>query len=100
MISLEEVDHFEEILSSLAEAGYHGYFHPKKDSPCLRFPGNSGPDGLAMFYRTDKFELVGNPETNLLSDENGVQSNPMLLLSLKVKSTGHVVGILFLAFII
>ena len=30
---------------------------PKPDSPCLYLPENTGPDGCAIFYKKEKFDL-------------------------------------------
>ena len=30
----------------------------KPDSPCIYMDGNTGPDGCAVFYKEDKFNLV------------------------------------------
>jgi nocturnin len=54
----QEVDHFNFLKTVLATQGYHGMFFPKPDSPCLYIKGNNGPDGCAIFFREDKFELL------------------------------------------
>lgn len=58
VICLQEVDHFMFLRKSLASLGYVGHFTPKPDSPCLYLSNNSGPDGCAIFYKKDKFDLV------------------------------------------
>ena len=58
IICLEEVDYFEFVHKSLIAVGYEGHFFPKPNSPCLKLPNHSGPDGSAIFYKRDKFELV------------------------------------------
>ncbi len=58
VICLQEVDHFRFLRKSLATLGYVGHFTPKPDSPCLYLANNSGPDGCAIFYKKDKFDLV------------------------------------------
>jgi nocturnin len=57
VICLQEVDHFRFLRKSLSALGYAGHFFPKPDSPCLYLPENAGPDGCAIFYRKDKFDL-------------------------------------------
>ena len=51
------MDHFDFFQRALAPLNYQGYFVPKPDSPCIYLPENSGPDGCAIFFKTDKFEL-------------------------------------------
>lgn len=58
VICLQEVDHFGFFRKSLASLGYVGHFTPKPDSPCLYLAENAGPDGCAIFFKKDKFELV------------------------------------------
>jgi nocturnin len=58
VICLQEVDHFEFLRKSLSALGYEGRFFPKPDSPCLYLQENTGPDGCAIFYKTDRFELT------------------------------------------
>ena len=57
VICLQEVDHFAFLERCLSPLGYRGHFFPKPDSPCLYLAENTGPDGCAIFYKTDKFEL-------------------------------------------
>ncbi|XP_039251600.2 nocturnin-like [Styela clava] len=59
IICLQEVDHFNDFFNiQLSKAGYKGAFLPKPWSPCLDVQNNSGPDGCAMFFNPEKFELV------------------------------------------
>ena len=58
VICLQEIDHFNFFRKALATLGYVGHFTPKPDSPCLNLADNSGPDGCAIFYKKDKFDLV------------------------------------------
>ena len=58
VVCLQEIDHFRFFRKSLAALGYTGHFTPKPDSPCLYLPDNAGPDGCAIFYKRDKFDLV------------------------------------------
>ncbi|CAG9856001.1 unnamed protein product [Phyllotreta striolata] len=88
IICLQEVDHFNFLSHILETQGYTGLFFPKPDSPCIYIDGNNGPDGCAIFYRKDKFDLV-NVETKILEIWK-VQSNQVAILSiLKMKETGQ-----------
>lgn len=88
VICLQEVDHFNFISHILETQGYTGLFFPKPDSPCIYINGNNGPDGCAIFYRKDKFDLV-NVETKILEIWK-VQSNQVAILTiLKLKETGQ-----------
>lgn len=65
IICLQEVDHYHDFYQpQLQQVGYEGAFVPKVDSPCLRFPDNSGPDGCAIFVDKERF---------LLEDSKGIQ---------------------------
>lgn len=80
IIALQEVDHFEDYyLPSLRKVGYDGLFVVKKDSPCLKFPNNSGPDGCAMFYDIERFSLVNHKDVTL-KDTNGFLANQVALI--------------------
>ncbi|XP_072400714.1 nocturnin isoform X2 [Diabrotica undecimpunctata] len=88
IICLQEVDHFNFLSHILETQGYTGLFFPKPDSPCIYIDGNNGPDGCAIFYRKDKFELV-EAQTKILEIWK-VQSNQVGLLTiLKIKETGQ-----------
>ena len=81
IIALEEVDHFEDYyLPSLKQLGYEGLFVAKKDSPCLKYPNNSGPDGCALFYDSDRFSLVNHKDVTL-KDANGVLTSQVALIA-------------------
>ena len=54
---LQEIDHFNFFQRALGSLGYQGHFVSKPDSPCLYLPENSGPDGCAIFFKRDKFDL-------------------------------------------
>ncbi|CAB4067109.1 NOCT [Lepeophtheirus salmonis] len=92
VICLQEVDHFRFLNKSLECLGYSGHFFPKPDSPCLYLPNNSGPDGCAIFYRTDKFTLTEVATRNI--EVWNVQSNQVALnLYLKSISTQKEISI-------
>ncbi|RZB38607.1 Exo endo phos domain containing protein, partial [Asbolus verrucosus] len=83
-----EVDHFNFLKHVLGTQGYTGVFYPKPDSPCMYISGNNGPDGCAIFYRTNKFDLI-NIETRILEIWR-VQSNQVALLAnLRIRETGQ-----------
>lgn len=56
--SLQEVDHFDFLSRALATQSYSGIFVPKPDSPCVYIKDNNGPDGCAIFYKNDRFDLL------------------------------------------
>lgn len=88
VICLQEVDHFNFLTQILATQGYVGMFFPKPDSPCLYINGNNGPDGCAIFYRRNKFDLL-KKETRVLELWR-VQSNQVAVLALlRVQETGQ-----------
>ncbi|KAG1677317.1 Nocturnin [Nymphon striatum] len=77
IICLQEVDHFNFLDKALTPLGYKGIFLPKPDSPCYYQEGNTGPDGCAIFYNTEKFELV-KKQTRVV-EVCSVQSNQVLI---------------------
>lgn len=87
VICLQEVDHFKFLETILGSQNYSGIFFPKPDSPCLYIEENNGPDGCAVFYKRDKFDLK-NFETRVLEVWR-VQSNQVAIaVNLEVKATG------------
>ena len=82
------MDHFPLLQRALSSLGYTGHFVPKPDSPCIYLPSNSGPDGCALFYRSDQWELVGEVQSRILEVWH-VQSNQVVVAaSLRSRSTG------------
>lgn len=51
LISMEEVDHFDDLYKRLQTLGYKGLFQKKN---------GSGKDGSAFFYKENKFVLICN----------------------------------------
>lgn len=89
IVCLEEVDHYLDFFKpTLEQHGFDGLFLPKVDSPCLSFPENSGPDGCALFYLSDRFELLRKKELTLKNVEGGDSHQVALLAELKVKQAG------------
>ena len=58
VVCLQEVDHFHLFKDALQAVGYEGTFLPKPDSPALYTDNSNGPDGCAIFYHTDKLQLL------------------------------------------
>lgn len=88
----QEVDHFNFLKTVLGTQGYTGMFFPKPDSPCFYIDGNNGPDGCAIFFRKNKFDLLKS-ECRIL-EVLTVQSNQVaILVLLKIKETGQEVCI-------
>ena len=61
-----QVDHFPLLERALSSLGYEGHFVAKPDSPCIYLPSNSGPDGCALFYKKDQWELMGEVHAKTL----------------------------------
>lgn len=88
IICLQEVDHFNFLKHVLGTQGYEGMFFPKPDSPCFYIEGNNGPDGCAIFYRKNKFDLVKNE--NKILEIWRVQSNQVAVMAvLRIRETGQ-----------
>ncbi|XP_046866568.1 nocturnin isoform X2 [Drosophila willistoni] len=88
VICLQEVDHFKFLQTVLGSQNYAGIFFPKPDSPCLYIEQNNGPDGCAIFYKRDKFQLMGY-DTRILEVWR-VQSNQVAIATrLRIKSSGQ-----------
>lgn len=88
IVCLQEVDHFKFLQNILGSQNYEGIFFPKPDSPCLYIEENNGPDGCAIFFKRDKFELKSY-ETRILEVWR-VQSNQVAIAAnLYVKALGR-----------
>lgn len=87
IVCLQEVDHYSLFEKALGSVGYTGRFMPKPDSPCIYLEDNNGPDGCAIFFKSDQFELLS--EAKRILEVWKVQSNQVVLcLNLQEKSTG------------
>ena len=87
VVCLQEVDRFYFIHKMLQKVGYDGKFVAKPDSPCYHLPENTGPDGCAIFYNTNKIVLLKT--THRIVQVFGCPSNQVILLChFKVKATG------------
>ena len=60
LLCLQEVDCFQQLTEHLQPKGYSGVWVPKPWSPCLKFPGNQGPDGNAVFFRREVFTFLSS----------------------------------------
>ncbi|XP_076316224.1 nocturnin-like [Tachypleus tridentatus] len=78
ILCFQEVDHFNFLKKTLGALGFTGTFFPKPDSPCYYIKGNNGPDGCAIFYNTNKFDLL-RTETRVL-EVCTCQSNQVVIL--------------------
>ncbi|XP_043917580.1 nocturnin isoform X1 [Protopterus annectens] len=66
VLCLQEVDHyFDTFQPILSKLGYKCTFLPKPWSPCLDVEANNGPDGCALFFCRDRFELVDSANIRL-----------------------------------
>lgn len=81
------MDHFKFLQSLLLPLNYEGIFHPKPDSPCLYFAGNNGPDGCAVFYKTNKYELI-TCGTQILKVWGADTNQVVIAANLRVIETG------------
>lgn len=80
IVCLEEVDHFYNYFSpKLKERGYSGAFLAKPDSPCLRVPGHTSPDGCVLFVKDDRLEIKELQEV-VLKDCQEIPSNQVAIL--------------------
>ena len=83
---LEEVDHYDDFFKpELSLHGYEGLHLPKVDSPCVHFPDNNGPDGCAMFYSSEKFNLIRKKEVILKNTDGGESHQVALLAEFRMK---------------
>lgn len=92
IICMEEVDHFHDFLNpQLEQKDFKGLFVEKRNSPCLEFTPNNGPDGCALFYRSSKLTLLKNQEL-VLNREDGTKSNQVAMMALLQFSPGDSEG--------
>ncbi|CAH8455322.1 unnamed protein product [Schistosoma turkestanicum] len=89
VVCLQEADIVKDIVKSLnASSGknnYSFYFLPKLSSPCLMVKNNHGPDGLAVIYRNDNYELIKCEKISLNEDD----SRHALFCHFTSKIVGH-----------
>ncbi|XP_063776429.1 nocturnin [Pseudophryne corroboree] len=66
VLCLQEVDHyFDTFQPILSRLGYQCTFLAKPWSPCLDVEHNNGPDGCALFFLKDRFQLVSSAKLRL-----------------------------------
>ena len=78
VIGLQEVDHYDDFFRP-SFSDYDGIFMPKQNSPCLRVSGNSGPDGVALFYKKERF-ILKDQITEYLKEEGVASPNQGLIV--------------------
>lgn len=76
----------------LQKIGYDGKFIDKPDSPCYHLPGNTGPDGCAIFYNTNRFVLLKTSH-RILRVQNVESNQVALLCHFKCKASGRVFAV-------
>jgi len=88
ILCLQEIDHFKFFEKALGAMGYSGVFFPKPDSPCVYIKGNNGPDGCALFFRKERFELL-HTDTRVIEVWK-VQSNQVVVsVALRDRRSGR-----------
>ena len=63
-------------------------FKPKPDSACNYVQNNNGPDGVAIFYKNSKFNLL-NEDSKVLEAWGSPTNQVTLAMNLEVKETGR-----------
>ncbi|KAJ8247783.1 hypothetical protein GJAV_G00250250 [Gymnothorax javanicus] len=89
ILCLQEVDHyFDTFRPVLQSLGYHGSFCPKPWSLCLDVEDNNGPDGCALFFRRDRFQLVESASVCLFAAM--LKTNQVAIIqTLRCRATGR-----------
>ncbi|XP_068536854.1 nocturnin isoform X2 [Anas acuta] len=89
ILCLQEVDHyFDTFQPLLSRLGYQGTFFPKPWSPCLDVERNNGPDGCALFFLKDRFELINSANIRLTAMK--LKTNQVAIAqTLKCHETGR-----------
>eukprot|EP00850_Spirogloea_muscicola_P019702 SM000197S05445 [mRNA] locus=s197:32558:36489:+ [translate_table: standard] len=85
---LQELNHFDDFFSpELARQGYAGLFLPKAPSPAERlgFP----PDGCAVFFRTDRFDVCDEVRWRYTGPRGQLHSQGAVLCRLQERGTGR-----------
>ncbi|XP_007895886.1 nocturnin isoform X1 [Callorhinchus milii] len=90
IVCLQEVDHyFDTFQPVLRGLGYHSTFYPKPRSPCLDVENNNGPDGCALFFLRERFELLDSVTLRLVAKR--LQTNQVAIAqTLRCVETGKV----------
>ncbi|OWF47637.1 nocturnin-like [Mizuhopecten yessoensis] len=90
IMCLQEVDMFQFLKDTLGQVGYEGIFTPKPSSPCTKFQNNMGSDGCAVFYQTDKLELLSHDSINLREKDEEETNQVAILCKFRLKSNQKV----------
>mmetsp|Transcript_7873 Transcript_7873/g.15341 ORF Transcript_7873/g.15341 Transcript_7873/m.15341 type:complete len:436 (-) Transcript_7873:124-1431(-) len=69
IICLQEVNHFEDLRIHLKQLDYCGTFLPKNNSPSEKY--HFPPDGIAIFYKLHRYDLLKQPITQTFVDTSG-----------------------------
>ena len=86
VICLQEIDHYEDFFKPLfTNLGYSCLFFAKNDSPCLKMPGNNGPDGVTLFYRISRLNCLEYRMKYLANVEQSESNQPVLVCMLADK---------------
>ncbi|XP_030644020.1 LOW QUALITY PROTEIN: nocturnin [Chanos chanos] len=90
ILCLQEVDHyFDTFQPVLASLGYQSSFCPKPWSPCLDVENNNGPDGCALFFRRERFQLLN--VSHLRLSAMMIKTNQVaIVVTLRCRATGRV----------
>ncbi|KAM9330040.1 nocturnin [Gastrophryne carolinensis] len=89
VLCLQEVDHFFDTFQPiLSRLGYQCTFLAKPWSPCLDVEQNNGPDGCALFFLRDRFQLVSSAKFRLSA--RTLKTNQVAIAEvLQCKATGR-----------
>ncbi|XP_030622865.1 nocturnin isoform X2 [Chanos chanos] len=90
IVCLQEVDHyFDTFQPVLASLGYQSSFCPKPCSPCLDVHNNNGPDGCALFFSRERFQLLATNHLRLSAMM--LKTNQVAIVAtLRCRATGQV----------
>ncbi|XP_050415085.2 nocturnin [Patella vulgata] len=89
IVCLQEVDHFKYIETELGKAGYKGTFFPKPFSPCLDITPNYGPDGCAIFWKSDAVDVI-NIKSVIIKEPTGYETNQVcIVIHMKLKQSNN-----------
>eukprot|EP00002_Diphylleia_rotans_P007568 TRINITY_DN1719_c0_g1_i2.p1 TRINITY_DN1719_c0_g1~~TRINITY_DN1719_c0_g1_i2.p1 ORF type:complete len:318 (+),score=68.92 TRINITY_DN1719_c0_g1_i2:55-1008(+) len=81
IVGMEEVDHFDDLLTRLTPHGYNGIYEQKESSSPTK-------DGCALFYRSSRFHLVSNQRILLSNPAYGIKPMPQASILAKFQIRG------------
>ena len=64
------MDSFKFLHGVLTQVGYRGVFAAKANSPCKFFKGHTGPDGCAIFWKSDLYQCTECVAVDLDAPQN------------------------------